>query len=306
MIAFQTFLQKIQKGIKEHYGTDYDVEIHEVKKNNAVTHYGITVMRRNGNVAPTIYMEQFYQEYMDGCPLSEVLRKVIRVHEKYKITEEVDLQHFLDFERAKKHIAYKLVHYGENAEELKQVPHIRFLDMAVVFYYKISHTPFGNASILIRRNLCGMWKISEKELYKRAKENTPHMLPPVIRDMQDVLSEMETAGKGMDTEAGTLKEKGFMYVLSNPCRQFGAACILYPDVLNKFAESTGKNLYLLPSSVHEVLLVPEQAGMCAEAFEQIVREINSTQIEREEILSDSVYYYDWKKKELMIAHKVCR
>lgn len=306
MIAFQTFLQKIQKGMKEHYGADYDVEIHEVRKNNAVTYHGITVMHKSGNIAPTIYMERFYQEYMDGCPLSEILQKTIRLHEKYKVTEEVDMQGFLDFKQAEKRIAYKLVHYENNSEELKQVPHIRFLDMAVVFYYGISHARFGNASILIRENVCRMWKISEKELYERAKENTPHMLPPVIRDMREILSEIKAVGKGADEEAAVLEEKGFMYVLTNPRRQFGAACILYPNVLDEFAEKLRKNLYLLPSSVHEVILIPEREGMCAEAFEQIVREINHTQVEREEVLSDSVYYYDRKKKELMIAYKVCR
>lgn len=315
MIAFQTFLQKIQKGIREHYGTDYDVEIHEVRKNNAVTYHGITVMHKNGNVAPTIYMEQFYRKYMDGCPLSEVLQRVIGMYEKYKITEEVDMRDFLDFKQAGANIAYKLIHYEENSEELKRTPHIRFLDMAVVFYYRVNHAPFGNASIVIRRNVCGMWKISEKELYEKAKENTPQILPPVIRDMQEILSEAKPAGKERnmeeaDTEpdmvAAALKEKGFMYVLTNPQRQFGAACILYPDVLDGFAGKLRKNLYLLPSSVHEVILVPERRGMCAEAFGQIVREINDTQVEREEVLSDSVYYYDWKKKELMIAQKVCR
>ena len=347
MIAFQTFLQKIQKGIRKHYGTDYDVEIHEVRKNNAVTYHGITVMHKDGNVAPTIYMEQFYREYMDGCPLSEVLQGVIGLYEKYKITEEVDMRDFLDFKQAGANIAYKLVHYEENLEELKRTPHIRFLDMAVVFYYRVSRAPFGNASIVIRRNVCGMWKISEKELYEKAKENTPQILPPVIRDMQEILSETKPVGKErnmeeadtepdtdpdtepdtdpdiepdaewdtepdiepdaeLDMEVLTLKEKGFMYVLTNPQRQFGAACILYPDVLDRFAGKLRKNLYVLPSSVHEVILVPERQGMCAEAFGQIVREINDTQVEREEVLSDSVYYYDWKKKELMIAQKVCR
>lgn len=297
MIAFQTFLQKIQKGLKEYYGEAYKVEIHEVKKNNAVICHGITIMHAESNAAPTIYMEQLYQEYMDGSPLSEIFQKVVKLYEKYKIEEAVDMNGFLDFEKAGKRIAYKLIHYENNQEELKEVPHIRFLDMAIVFYYEINHAAFGNATILIRRNICNMWGVDEKELYRLSGENTPRMLPPLIRDMREIL---EAAGVNDEYADG----EGFMYVLTNFKGQFGAACLLYPHLLECIAQKFGGNFYLLPSSVHEVILVPQREGMRSEAFWEIVREVNHTQVEREEVLSDSVYYYDCQKKELIISYKV--
>ena len=79
----------------------------------------------------------------------------------------------------------------------------------------------------------------------------------------------------------------------------GAACMFYPGVLEDFGKKLGRDFYLLPSSVHEVILVPADETVSKEALWEIVTDINRTQVAEEEILADSVYYYDRKKDRIL-------
>lgn len=290
MTAFQTFLEKISKGISEYYGEAYQVEISRVRKNNGVIQYGITISCAASNISPTIYMEAMYREYRDGQPLSEIMKKVIQIYEAYKIEGQVDMGFFLDFAQVKEKIVYKLIGYENNRELLYEVPHIRFLDIALVCYLGILHDTLGSAAIAVKQDMCRMWKVEKEELFELAKRNTQRILMPCISDIRRVL--------GMPELPPAETEEAYMYVLTNNRKLFGAACILYPHVLQQFAQRTERNFYILPSSVHEVLLVPERPGFSGKAFEKIVQEMNRTQVSPEEVLSDSVYYYDREKKKL--------
>ena len=92
-----------------------------------------------------------------------------------------------------------------------------------------------------------------------------------------------------------------MYVLTNRKRCNGAACVLYEQVLENFAKKINDNLYILPSSVHEVIMIPASFAGKASQLREMVEEINATQVEDEEVLSDSVYFFNRMTKKLELA-----
>ncbi len=293
MTTYQNFLKKLVNGLSRHYGEQYKIKITQVKKNNGILYCGLTITYEDSNISPTIYMEELYQSYLDGEPLSDIMQQIVGVYERCKIEGTVDTQFLCDFEQVRDRVAYKLIGYEANRELLRETPHVPFLDMAIVCYIRLIHDRLGNTSVLVNNRTCHMWGIDKKELLALAEKNTPCILPA---DLVDLRQEVKRA----TGESYEEREDAYMYLLTNRQRQYGAGCILYPKILADFAARTGKDFYILPCSVHEVILVPERRGLEAWGFREIVRSINRTQVYPEEVLTDSVYFYDRKKEKILI------
>lgn len=293
MTAFRLFLEKLRKGVEDYYGEAYHVEINEIQKNNGIVYRGVTITSGDSNLSPTIYTEQLYEQYKDGRPLSGIVQEVIRIYEDNKIEGGIDEGFFADFSQARERIVCKLINYEKNRELLASVPYVRFLNLALVCYCSILHDTFGSATILVRWGNLKLWGVDARVLFDLAVENTRRILSPQIRDMDQIMSE----------EVGEIHRKEGqmqMYVLTNNRKLFGAVCILYPEVLRQFSRQISKNFYILPSSVHEVILIPEEDKLYGKEFEKLVRSVNRMQVEPEEVLSDSVYYYDRAREKITI------
>ena len=121
--------------------------------------------------------------------------------------------------------------------------------------------------------------------------------------MADILS--REAGNGGDTGVRNVPEKPGewgVFVMSNTKGINGFSAVLYPEALKDFASIAGRNLYVLPSSVHEALLFPEDTAIEPEELQEMLREVNaSSAVADEDVLSDCLYYYDREKKELRMA-----
>ena len=204
----------------------------------------------------------------------------------------MDLSFFTDFDRVKYRIIYKLIHRQKNLTLLEDIPHYLFLDLAVVFCCYLPDTPNGNGSILIHNNHMDYWKITAKTLYDLAIKNTPILLPYELKSMEDVLKCMCPAESAPSLEADLTTDTPSMYVLSNTEKLYGASAMLYPDVISSFANFLDSDLCILPSSIHEVLLLPIKERSHDLELDHIVREVNASQVLEEDILSDHAYYFD--------------
>lgn len=300
MTAFQTFMEKIRKGILAYCADGCTVELSEVTKNNGRVYHGLTIIEKGSNISPTIYVDELYQQYADGTTLSRIVERIIEIYEKYKVDQRMDLRFLTDFAEVRERVLFKLIGYEKNREQLWELPHIRFLDMAIVFYCSIRHDTLGSMSVPVKNDLCRMWDTDAKELFLLAENNTPKMRQVELIDMQEAVSALEGIyGVDAEEEMGFESARMAMYVLSNRQKQYGAACIRYPNILRQCAEKMGDDLLILPSSVHEVLLVPQRAGVAIDEYKRMVYEINRTQVAWEEVLTDSVYYYD-RKRDIII------
>ena len=291
-MEFTNFTTLVQREVEKRAGENYRVKLNDVMKNNGVVLRGITLMQDDSNISPTIYLNPYYDAYENGdTTLGTVIDEVIDTYERNKINRSIDMKFFLNYETVRSRIIFKLINTEKNRELLRDVPYIPFHDLSIVFQCLVSEERFGNASILIHNVHLQLWKVNARELYECALENTPLLQGYELADMDTVLEEMKALGGIDDEEIEDMQQEVPMYVLSNKSRINGASCILYKDILKDFAMVVDKDLYVLPSSIHEVILLPSDGTQESEQLKEMVREINQSQVEKEAVLSDSVYYY---------------
>lgn len=286
------FLAEVENKLKEKMNTEVKIKTQKVRKNNNVIYYGLIIQRPEHNIAPTIYLNAFYDMYLSGMDIEEVVNCIIDTYKNGEIKESIDMDFFCNFEEVKDKIAYRLINAERNKELLEQIPHILFMDLAICFYYAFYQKELGEGMILIHNSHMEMWRTNHKELMKLAEENTGRMLPPNIVSMKKLLREMFEES----TDPG-------LYVLTNEKKCQGAAVLLYPHILEEAAEQLGGNFYVLPSSIHEVILLKEQGTENMDSLRDMIREANNTQVAVEEVLSDYPYYYDAQKKKLTIIRE---
>ena len=265
-----------------------------LEKNNGVILEGLSVRREGERAAPAVYLESYYQEYLSGSSLEQIKETILECCEDNGFSDIFDNGFFMDYRKVRPTVVYKLIHYEKNQKLLKQIPHVPFLNLAVVFYCLLPDTPVGNATVLIHNSHMEYWHITCAELYRDARQNTPRLLPAEVKSMTDVLLELSD---GLDGQEDSVP----MYVLTNERKSLGAACILYENMLKHCAEWIGSSYYLLPSSIHEVILVPEEAVPDKQELMEMVRDINRTQVMSTEVLSDEIYYYSVERGRLGVV-----
>lgn len=292
-MEFKTFAEKVKGGVADFLDAGYQVEVIHNKKNNGVELTGIVIMRDDSNISPTIYLEDIYVRYLENKSLGEAVKSVLQVYEENKIEGELDVSFFLNYEKVKDIVVFKLINFQENQALLKEIPYVRFLDMAVVFYCNVLHEAMGNLTVPVRNNECSLWQVDSETLFKQAVKNAPRLMRPVITSFWDMIEKKPPQKQ--------LEGAGDIFVLSNDKKFYGAACLLYPGVLETFARErqVKDGFYILPSSVHEVLLVPGNNLALAKCFREMVREVNKSQLDVEEVLSDYVYYYRKEEKDIV-------
>lgn len=299
------FMEDLCGMVQERLGEKYRVELQVVKKNNNVTFQGLLILTDESNVTPTIYLDSFYEAYQGGTSMAAILEVVLQIYWEDMPRQQVDMTFFRRFEQVKDRICYKLINVRYNEALLEQIPHVPFLDLAICFYYAYQGEALGDGSILIYNSHMETWRTSTAELMKLAEKNTPEVFPWELCSMEEVVQGIvqehsdDTGERFLDKA----EEERFladmpMKVLSNVKKVQGAACILYPGLLEQIAEGTGESFYILPSSIHEVILLPDNGKSNGGELQALIREINHTQLEKQEILSDNLYYYNH------IEHKI--
>jgi len=291
------FAGKVCIAIKKKLGEEYCVEVRRVRKNNGILLHGLIIRSGDGNVIPTIYLEPFWEAYRSGTSLGEIVRRLLKIYREDMPKEQVNMEFFRHFDRVGDRVCYRLICRKGNEELLKDIPHIPFLDLAVCFFYAYSGKALGEGSILIRNSHMELWNTDTKELLKLAQINTLRLFPWRCCSMEEVLRDIAPEEVWQEEIPDKEERERFfaevpMQVLSNKQRMHGASCILYPNLLAQLAQGAGCNLYILPSSIHEVILLADNGRESASQLKDMIAEVNGTQVAPEEVLSDSLYYYD--------------
>lgn len=303
-MEFSSFTMFVREEVEKRTGDCYKVRLDDVRKNNGVVLRGLTVTQDDSNISPTIYLNSYYEEYIKGrATLVNVVNDVMDTYRRNKVNQSVDMRYFLSYESVKERIIYKLVNTEKNKELLEDVPHIEFLDLSIIFQCLVSQEDLGRASILIHNVHLKLWEVSVDALYQAAKENTQRLQGYEIKGITEVLQEIMCAEEVenivdedcMSAFSGSVP----MYVLSNKNRVEGAACMLYPNLIQDFAKAIQSSFYIIPSSIHELLLLPTEHLEESQEIKHMIREINDTQVSVEEILSYSLYLYDKEEQRII-------
>lgn len=308
ILTVKDFAEVTKVAMEAHFGQDYRVTIQEVTKNNGVTRMGISIMAKSTNIAPTIYLDEFFSDYQEGRSVESIFREIIRIYETHKVEVDFDISMVTDFENVKDRICVRLVNSEKNTNLLADAPHVMVAgDLVAVFYILVSMDANETGSITVKNNLQDMWDVDADTLYDIAIANSQRLLRGRVQSLATVMTEILEAK--MDEES--CKEfydmmvdgKDYMplYVCSNANKLNGASVILYDGILRDFAERMGGSFFVLPSSVHETLFIPEAEGMDAGYLKEMVHSVNEAEVSEQEFLSDNVFYYNYLTDRLELA-----
>lgn len=298
MMTLEQFEQKVVDHILIGWKNDYQVSVEHISKNNGTIFSLIRISRHSDTVVPVIYLDDYYLKYQGGMDFRRVIAEIRQVYDEASKLMPGAIPDFADFQAVKKRIIYRLINYKMNKELLENCPYILLYDLAVTFRCVIYTKHDGLATARIDNRMMESWGITVQELFRLADSNTQRVLPPELISMDELLEE---TGVTSSLEADAELE---MYIATNRYKLNGASVILYKDYLKRFSEQCGRDFYVLPSSIHEMIFVPVRSDDYEEekkVLGNIVREANQTVVERQDILSDHVYIYRRKENRLEIA-----
>ena len=304
MTGFEKFQEKIKDGILAYLPEEYQgamVDIVHVQKNNDQDKVGMTIRKDSQTVAATVYLERYYAEFPEWVSEQTIFKTLADEYleaqaELSQIEAMADA--VKDYDSVRSNIRIQVVNRETNQESLRHCPkkEIEGTDLLAVFRVMFYNQGKECASALITDAVMEKWDTDLDSLYETALKNTVDQAPAQINSMMSVLFEGEEP-----LEPGEVFREEGLYILSNPQKSNGAAVILYPGLLQSIAEATQSSFYILPSSIHEVLLMKEGNGMDAKELQSMVMEINQNEVAPQEILSNQVYFYDGKEQKISLA-----
>lgn len=296
--GFPEFILQVKESLKSRLGDDTYVSWHTVTKNNGSKREGITIGKKGVRMTCSLYLEVPYREYLQGVPLSEIIKKIEKAYYRADKKELPEPDFLEDYQRIKKKIFYRLVNFRKNKELLEEMPYLPFLDLAITFHCLVEISGEHIGSLPVTKQHLEQWEINLRTLTEQAKTNTPLLFPAKINTMNEVMFGFtDTGGSVFPDTAGLTEEPDIreigqqMYVITNTMGINGAGCLLYKETVGKLAEQLKGNLYILPSSIHELIAVRDTAATNKTELARMVKEVNMTQVAEEDYLSDSVYYY---------------
>ena len=312
-LNYEEFKEKIKDDIKDYMDEKYKdcgVVIRKVNKTNrevdGLNFYDIPGLK---NATPTIYVNNLYEEYERTGKYEEVIRIAAETMERgiKSFNDEIKAE-LLDTSRLKDNVFFTLINAEQNKELLKTVPHREFEDLAIVYRWNLGNDSLGTYTNLVDNDLAKKEGLTENDLYNAANKNTKELFPILVKNMNEVISEIIFGESGIDEEmqkefSEVMQEtpdENCMYVITNESKLFGAASMLYEEPIHELAEQVGGDLYILPSSVHEVIAVPADFGS-PEELAEMVYEINMEQVDINDRLSNQVYHYDRDLRTLRLA-----
>ena len=287
-------VNKIRNNVAVQLGVGYYVSLDEVVKNNGVKKQCIIIHAEGETVSPVFYLENYM-----GVSDDEITERIIDAYKKHRgIRYETDtIQNiFADKEKFLQNVVYRLVNKEKNKELLSNCPHKEYLDLAVVYSINVKICDSSRASILIKNEHTAKLEIGLDNLDERAKQNTLDK-GFCLKNVFDILRKSERL-TGAETSNGFNNP---MYVFTNEDNLHGAAVLCFAKYFSPLANVLQDDLYIFPSSVHEIITIPACLVFDTDAAQNMVCDINRLEVEPNEVLSDNVYRYSLETGEITIV-----
>lgn len=288
-MKYTEFIKTVRTEITARFDNSFKLEIRPVEKNNGKIYDGLVIFNPNFNIAPTIYLNPYYHWYLNGVSMDAILDAIVSTYKEVCPNSDFDVSFCQSFERAKSKIIMQLINYEKNKSKLEHIPHIKYLDLAVIFQLNIDSLYIENGTITITDKLAKSWDVTTSELISVALKNMPSQFPVSVINLADYLREQCPEQAELITDSSIDMP---LYILTNSVKTNGAAAVLYPDTLAGISKKLGGSLILIPSSIHEFLVMKYDENSSYDDLNRFIREVNSTQLRDDEILSDRYYIYD--------------
>ena len=310
-MSIEKFAEEIRNMIKKEVGEGVEIATGTVTKNNGVEWHNLTIKRNGRRIGLNIYLESFFCAYCNKQKnLKDIVKEIIAIENSAGIENNL-AEWYGDFENVKDKIGYKLVNAEKNKELLLAVPHEKFLDLVKIYCINVEIEAGQRGKIVIYNNHLETWGVTEDDIKEIAEKNMENNMPGIILPMEEmILNIVRKSNMDFKTELEAEesieelfgKQELHMYVATNKENVYGAATMCYGNLIKNFAHEIKSDFYILPCSVHEIILVPARDVEMwqAEELKDMVREINTIEVPEEEILSNSVYYFNRVSDEITI------
>lgn len=298
---FQRFEKEVMERLAIKLGDGYRLESFTRDGINGTKKHSLLVIGPDTNIHPSIKMDECYMIYMLGkANIQQMVDEIESCCKDDRKATDIDISSFVEWEKVKKRIFCKLINTDKNRTLLNKVPHREFLDLSVVYYIHIGKMGVENDFITqIYSEHMELWGVCEDDLYREAWKNMRVIDRIKLIGLADVIKQADDWNATINVVEETDVP---MYVLTDKDNLGGAAYMSDNNTLMQIAKYIGGDFWVLPSSTHEVILLPfDEFGCRAEVLAQMVSEINDTQVEPDEILSYHVYHYRRDTNELEIA-----
>lgn len=288
---YREFVDRVSEDLAVKLPEEYAnarVAARQVDKLQGESYYGINVQPEGSVVAVSFSLESAYARMEAGASYEETLSGIAnQVEESLANRPNILVADLMDYDSMKEKLMVQVIPTAGNEEMLAGIPHTEQEDMSMVYRFVFDTNEQGMASSVVTNDMIAGYGISAEQLHADAMKYAPEHFPANVRSMQEVLADM----MGIEPEMMP-GEPGGMYVAT--CNQGvnGAGCIFYPGFMDQAAEKLDGDFFVLPSSVHEVILLPDNGEMSTHELESMVREINANEVAPADRLSDSVYHYD--------------
>lgn len=295
-MTYQEFVENVKEklAVREEL-KNVTLSVESRMKNNGFERTGIIFAEKGKEASPLFYMEESFQKYVNGECLDVIIEDIITTWKQVQVEMEkkilsYDLEHYNSIKNS---IQYRLINYEKNKDMLNNVPHRKYLNLAVVYVLNLSENDYGMETMLITNKHMTLWKVSLDEIENQAKNS---VFNSAERFQMIGLNQLIEERVGIKEP----EEYETMYVLTNMYRNYGANVILCQDFMEKVAERLNCDFYAIPSSVHEIILIKWNDAPSKEEMNEMLNEVNRSQVPEDEILGDKVFYYSRKEKKLSI------
>lgn len=307
--SFSMFKKLITEEVWKIKEDTLEVILKEMTKNNGTVHSALEFREQGEVVSVLIYLTPYFEDYNAGFSLEELAQDIYSSYQENKKHGRIFESGIWcnDYETVPDKVIYKLINYEQNKKLLEEIPHIRLCDLAIIFCLLVERSRDYLSTAVIHKEHMASWGMDTQTLMELADKNTKRLLPAKIRNISDVMKEIASNYVGDDSKKSVLEDMLStpgdisLYVLSNHMSRNGAIAMAYEGMLKDFATELDHDLIILPSSIHEVLLVPYEEELCMEELKEMVRHVNRTEVAKEEVLSDNVYIYRRKTDKISIA-----
>ena len=302
-MEYEKFKEQFVEDLKERLeagGEKFSVDLNAVQKMNQ-NYEAVTVKPEDAIIGVNLNMTEIYERYDRGMSYDTLVREVAEkadraLHDR----PDFNLEALQDYDQMKEKLSMEVVSAERNADLLEKVPHKDMEDMAVVYRFVLDSDSEGRGSILVTNQLMDNYGITAEQLHEDALKYAPVMRPAVIQTMAETLLEM--MGPEAKDMIPVLPDDP-LFVATVPDKIQGAGVLAYQDFMEQAAERVGGDFFILPSSIHEILLVRDDGTFDINHLEDMVKQVNETEVAPEDLLTDSVYHYDSKEKVFELAEK---
>lgn len=290
---YKDFINEIKLKLEPALGNEHSVLLRKIPQNNMGLKDAICIMDGNDPTIQVIYLDQLYNQYKNGCNIGEIVNLIVRTYHMHHLSISIDFDDLKNYNSIRTKIAYKLINAESNKELLTAIPHMMVMDLAMVFYIHLEANEKILTSAMITNQHMHFWEVSFNQLREDALRNTPKLYPPVMKHINKILSEDPAFKTMLDSNDSLLP----VFSLSNDLGINGASCMLYPDIMKRYADMMETDIIIVPLSLNWVFFLPADAI----SYDEVRSIMTKSYIPKEMRLSDKIYLYSRENKILSIA-----